>query len=195
MFNIMNHKTDRANQLFITYIPKRGFTLIELLIVIAIIGILSTIGLVALNSARAKARDSRRAADMHTYALAYAAYSDTGSNTFITDTSVAGCLPGGDISACTSLTTAAGTTSLPKDPTSTAGAPTLVAPCTAVAGDKINSDCDDLAAYTANATYTRYTSAAETQNTFFILVQFEMANTSTWGTAGIHLYTSSGTYL
>jgi type II secretion system protein G len=44
---------------------SRGFTLIELLVVVAIIGVLSSVVLASVNDSRAKARDSRRTADLN----------------------------------------------------------------------------------------------------------------------------------
>jgi type IV pilus assembly protein PilA len=55
---------------------KKGFTLIELLVVIAIIGILASIVLASLNSARKKSRDARRIADIKEIQLALELYFD-----------------------------------------------------------------------------------------------------------------------
>ncbi len=59
---------------------NKGFTLIELLVVIAIIGILSSVVLASLNSARKKARDARRIADLKQLQLALEMYNDTNSS-------------------------------------------------------------------------------------------------------------------
>ena len=57
-----------------------GFTLIELLVVIAIIGMLSSIVLASLNTARSKARDARRIADLKQIATALALYYDSNNS-------------------------------------------------------------------------------------------------------------------
>jgi len=85
---------------------NKGFTLIELLVVIAIIGLLSSIVLASLNSARKKSRDARRVADIKQLQVALEMYFDANNGSY----------PPG-----TSLTTLAPTyiSSLPKDPLGT----------------------------------------------------------------------------
>jgi len=56
---------------------RKGFTLIELLVVIAIIGLLASIVLVSLNSARKKARDTKRLSDINQVNLAMELYYDS----------------------------------------------------------------------------------------------------------------------
>jgi general secretion pathway protein G len=59
---------------------KSGFTLIELLVVVAIIGILATVVLSSLSSARERARDAKRLSDMKTIYTALVQYElDNGS--------------------------------------------------------------------------------------------------------------------
>jgi prepilin-type N-terminal cleavage/methylation domain-containing protein len=55
---------------------QKGFTLIELLVVIAIIGILASVVLASLNTARQKSRDARRIADVKQIQLAQELYFD-----------------------------------------------------------------------------------------------------------------------
>jgi len=55
---------------------RMGFTLIELLVVIAIIGVLSSVVLASLNSARQKGRDARRVSDIKQLQLALELYHD-----------------------------------------------------------------------------------------------------------------------
>lgn len=56
---------------------NKGFTLIELLVVVAIIGILSSVVLASLNTARAKARDAKRLSDMRQMQIALELYYDS----------------------------------------------------------------------------------------------------------------------
>lgn len=59
---------------------QKGFTLIELLVVISIIGILSSFAVVSLSSARNKARDALRKADMTQMRTALNLYFDENIN-------------------------------------------------------------------------------------------------------------------
>lgn len=58
---------------------NKGFTLIELLVVIAIIGLLASVIMASLSTARSKARDTRRLSDMEQIQIALELYlSDNG---------------------------------------------------------------------------------------------------------------------
>ena len=59
-----------------------GFTLIELLVVIAIIGILASVVLASLNSARKKSRDARRLADVKQLQVALELYYDANTSKY-----------------------------------------------------------------------------------------------------------------
>jgi len=73
---INNHYKPRMKRFFTNKMSK-GFTLIELLIVIFIIGLLATTAMISLNSARVKARDTKRKADLKQISKALDLYYDT----------------------------------------------------------------------------------------------------------------------
>lgn len=80
------------------YSRKTGFTLIELLVVVAIIGLLATLSILALNSARSKARDAKRIADVYQISQAMMMYYDVNGK-FPTST-VPTCLGFNDAESC-----------------------------------------------------------------------------------------------
>jgi prepilin-type N-terminal cleavage/methylation domain-containing protein len=61
---------------------QKGFTLIELLVVIAIIGVLSSVVLASLNTARAKARDAVRVSDLRNIQKALELYASDHGGTY-----------------------------------------------------------------------------------------------------------------
>lgn len=61
---------------------KRGFTLIELLVVIAIIGILSSVVLASLNTARSRGADANIKANLSTIGVQAELYYDSHSSTY-----------------------------------------------------------------------------------------------------------------
>lgn len=85
----------------------RGFTLIELLVVIAIIGILSSVVLASLNTARQKGRDARRISDIKQLQLALELNYDSAQT-----------YPVGNITSLASLVSSNYISSVPTDPSS-----------------------------------------------------------------------------
>ncbi|MDD4995433.1 MAG: prepilin-type N-terminal cleavage/methylation domain-containing protein [Patescibacteria group bacterium] len=90
---------------------KKGFTLIELLVVIAIIGLLSTLAVVALQSARQKSRDAKRVSDIKQVQTALDMYFSDG-NKYPEQTATLGvapatilCSTGGFVGTCASPAT------------------------------------------------------------------------------------------
>jgi prepilin-type N-terminal cleavage/methylation domain-containing protein len=70
---------------------KKGFTLIELLVVIAIIGILSSVVLASLNSARAKGSDAAIKGNLNGTRAQAELYYDSNSSKYATTDTVTGC--------------------------------------------------------------------------------------------------------
>ena len=83
LFNLSLSKRSKGLALSLS----KGFTLIELLVVIAIIGLLSTIVLASMSTARQKGNDTRRISDIKSIQLALENYYDQNSSSYPTQLS------------------------------------------------------------------------------------------------------------
>ena len=99
--------------MYLISLRKKGFSLIELLVVIAVIGILASIIMASVNSARDKGLNARRVTDIAQYQLALelyrdanGEYPDTASWACLGDYSGDSCWIGGSVSEQSVLSTA-----------------------------------------------------------------------------------------
>jgi prepilin-type N-terminal cleavage/methylation domain-containing protein len=86
----------------------RGFTLIELLIVVAILGVLTTLFVTTFPSATRRARDSRRQNDMRQYQTALEKYANRNNGSYYNSS--------GTINPSTACNTLLGQANCPNDP-------------------------------------------------------------------------------
>ena len=135
--------------MFLKPTGKKGFTLIELLVVIAIIGILASVVLASLNSARRKSRDARRLADIKQLQVALELYFDgnsaaypTALNILLTGCSGAACMPAipNNPQGTAYTYTGSGTTYLLRDALEETGNPALA---NDIDGTVSGFDCSD----------------------------------------------------
>lgn len=110
MFKFLNKKGDDT-----------GFTLIELLVVIAIIGVLASIVLASLNSARRKSRDARRITDVKQIQLALELHFDGQGSAYPTANIT--CDATANAYGLQVLQTNGFIPTVPRDPLSTSGSP------------------------------------------------------------------------
>jgi type II secretion system protein G len=95
---------------------QKGFTLIELLVVIAIIGILSSVVLASMNSARKKSRDARRMQDIKSFRVALELYFDgTATGSYPTS----GAAASGSVTMSNTIISTTYMASIPVDPVGT----------------------------------------------------------------------------
>lgn len=115
----------------------KGFTLIELLVVIAIIGVLASIVLASLNSARRKSRDARRITDVKQIQLALELFFDGQGSAYATSSGTCSATPGtGDTenNGLQALANRGYIPQVPRDPLSSAASPSCYSYATPSSG-------------------------------------------------------------